>query len=235
MKVNKIAVFLSFFVVVFFTSVKAQNIDNYYREAIGKIPSDSNTAEYLTGLANTDKPQLNLAGNLELNGFDLIVSLICLALALLIPIHKNVSVKGFLWFFISINVFWLFSQLLMRGGWRVMDYFVLRLQPAYLPGVTQAFYYISIFLGLGIFNWLIARNFGTGFFGAIKIMFLANFIYFVFAGVLLVFVPWQNDYVSLAKNNLGMTQALSGYLWDVRAISEGKGVIPSLRFRSFHL
>jgi hypothetical protein len=215
--------------------IRAQVINNYYKNVMDKIPADSSTSDYLNGLAKTDKPQLSLAENAELIGLDLVISLVCLLLALAIPMSKCVNFKSFFWFFLGLNIFWLISQLIMRGGWMTMNYFVLRLQPDYLAGITQAFYYISIFLGLGIFNWLLARSFGTGFLGSLKIMIVSSLIYFLLTGVILTAIPSQNYYVSLAKNNLGFTRSLSAYLWDVKDIAGGKSVNFSLRFRTFHL
>lgn len=235
---NRIALIFYFLLVFGLSagfSLKAQNLNNYYKEVIDKIPVDTDTSAYLKDLANIDEPKLSLAENAGLAGFDLIVSLVCLITALLIPIQKDVTLKGFLWFILSINIFWLLSQVFMRLGWGMMNYCILRLQPDYLGATINAFYYISLFLGLGVFNWLIARNFGVGFFGAVKVLFISSLIYFILTSVVLTAIPWQNNYFSLVKNNLGAKQSLSAYLWDVKNIAAGKSILPSARFRVFHL
>ncbi len=167
---------------------------------------------------------------------DLLISMLCLCLAVFLVAKVPASEK-YLWFLFIFNVSWLVLVMVCKGIWGMLDYLVIKLEPNLGATIYDHFFIVYIIATMLMFIWLLARTFGMNFYGALGSFLLSHLIYFfVIAFVFAVFsFNSENRIFSLAKENMGIRSSIRGYVRDMNNIS-GKADLGSfVKIKYYHL
>ena len=167
---------------------------------------------------------------------DLVVSLLCLCLAVFLVTKVPASQK-YLWFLFVFNVSWFVLCMIARGIWGMLDYLVIKLEPTYAVGIYDHFFIIFIIATMLVFIWLLARTFGLNFYGALGSFLVSHVIYFfVVAFVFTVFsFNTESRIFSLAKENMGIRSVISSYAQDMNNIARRADIGAFIKLKYYHL
>ena len=168
-------------------------------------------------------------------GVDLPLSLFFLWIALrLLSGRREREVKNYVWFLFAINIWRFLSFLSFYLLWLVVDNLVISFRPQWRVPFMDilSIYAISVFFG--VYVWLLARTFKTGFFGSLKVFFISHILYCAVAALAVFAIP-NNRIASFVDKNMGLKPIVQGYLRDVEKISQGDNVFSLVRIRAYHM
>lgn len=188
--------------------------------------------------AREEKPiNLPLQERITVTCVDIVVSLLCLWLAVLIITNLNIwDIKKYGWIFISFNVIWFIFLLFFRFGWEIIDFIALKLEPGLLDTILNNFTLILIISAIAIYIWILARTFSLNFLGALKLCLVSHLIYFLFIFLFSIASSHlENPVSALLRNNLGVNSVFHGYVSDMHKIAHRQEWLSLLRVRVFHL
>jgi hypothetical protein len=196
--------------------------------------------DWLAGYLSADKQEAPEALTLEehavVYSLDLLLSLLCLWGTVWLLTKSNLFVfKRYFWFFVALNLAWAAVMSLLRAGWEVLDFLVIRLEPSLRPVCVHYFFFAMVILALVLFIWLLARTFSLGFFNAIKVCLMSNIAYFVILGLISFFLRVEAPLVWLVKDHLGLGASVSNYARDVGKITAKEPLASLMRLRLYHL
>ncbi|MDD5730463.1 MAG: hypothetical protein PHN57_04980 [Candidatus Omnitrophica bacterium] len=187
--------------------------------------------------AQKPEQKLSLQETIFLTAADLVFSVFCLWLAMLIYTgEKSVNFKMYCWFLFILNFSWFVILLLFKVVWRSLDYLVLKLQPDMYTPVEQNFSLFVLGAAIAVYIWLLARTFNLKFYGAVGTFFVSHLVYFSVLYLCVTFIPLQdNSILKLLSDNLGAKPAIAGYISDIHKITSHDNVASMLRLRVYHL
>jgi hypothetical protein len=167
---------------------------------------------------------------------DLVVSLLCLCLAVFLVTKVPASQK-YLWFLFVFNVSWLVLIVISKGVWSVLDYLVIKLEPKYAATIYDHFFIIFVIVSMLVFIWLLARTFGMNFFGAVGSFVLAHVFYFFVVAFVFTVFTFNNEsrIFTLARENIGIRSVIRNYAQDMNNIAKKADIGAFIKVKYYHL
>jgi hypothetical protein len=180
-------------------------------------------------------PMLKLSDAIVVFIVDLVISLFCLWLALvLLPGAKAFVPVKYAWLLLFWNLSWYVILVVLNFIWIMLSFLVVRLRPDLKLGIIDFLTTVAFITAICLFIWVLARTFSLNFKGALGTFLLAHLLY-----ALLIFLislgPQESRFFELVKENLGVRPALRNYIADVAKITSDKGMDKLLRVRGYRL
>ena len=167
---------------------------------------------------------------------DLIISFLCTWFALWTYTMEAALSKKYLWFLVSFNILGVIFLLGFQVCWEMLSYLVIRLQPDLSEGIQGGLCLIMIVSAIGMYIWLLARNFNLQFFGAARTFFISHALYAVLIAVFFMMIsPGEKTMLGRAGKNLGFESIIQSYVSDLHTIVTHEPLTSLVRIRAYHL
>ena len=149
--------------------------------------------------------------------------------------EKEIELKQYGWFLFIVNAGWLICLLLLKGLWKILDFFIVKLSPSLLPAVIDNFALILIVSSVIFYFWIMARSFKLGFTETLRLFFFSHAFYLLIIFGIAFIIPKDAKTLNSAKDNLGEKAMIKSHFVDIDNITSGKSLLFYLRYRPLHL
>ena len=182
-------------------------------------------------------PKLSLLENILVACIDIVVSLLCLWLALvLVSGTWSLDFNRYMKFLLFFNIVWFGSLVLFKLLWAAFDYLVIKLQPDMAGIISRNFAIAVISLEIIVYLWLLARVFSMKFFGILLTCVITQLFYFTIIFLIVTFIPMQDSQLfGLLKNNLGFKAEVNRYFSNLYKLTSGENVISLVQLKAYHI
>jgi len=170
-------------------------------------------------------------------GIDIVLSGICLVIAILMHGRQFLKIKAILWMLFAFNVAGPLLFVLFKAVWLALNYFVIRLEPARAEPISGVMLPCFVAASGILYLWLLARSFQAGFLGSLKVMLVSQALCLSLLWAIPAVLPAKNDsnLIKALRDNMNLQAQVDKYKDQNLAICGKASFTKAFYVRAYHI